>query len=112
MTDPDVPVFTTTSSNRTIVVTATDAGQIIELRFEAGEYAHGAAALAAEIVRLARRCTLLARARRREALADVGLAEVLLNRLGLPDPETVAAELARLDAPTADTAPRSWVRAL
>ncbi|MGW5107661.1 hypothetical protein [Nocardia sp. NPDC004123] len=112
MTDPDVPVFTTTSSNRTITVTATDAGQIIELRFEAAEYGRGAAALAAEIVRLAQRCTLLARARRREVLAAFGLADVLLDRLGLPDPHTVAAELARLDAPTADTTPHSWVRAL
>ncbi|MEU6584340.1 hypothetical protein [Nocardia sp. NPDC046763] len=112
MTDPDVPVFTTTSSNRTITVTATDAGQITELRFEASEYGHGAASLAAEIVRLAQRCTLLARGRRRDALAAMGLAGVLLDRLGLPDPDTVATELARLDARTADAAPHSWVRAL
>ncbi|MGV9667418.1 hypothetical protein ACWDUL_05950 [Nocardia niigatensis] len=111
MTEPAV-VFTTTSSTRTITVTATDAGQITELRFEAGEYGHGAAALAAEIVRLAQRCTLLARARRREALAAIGLADVLLDRLGLPGPQTVAAELARLDAPTADSIPHRWVRAL
>ncbi|MGV9668391.1 hypothetical protein [Nocardia niigatensis] len=112
MTEPDVPVFTTTSSTRTITVTCTDAGQITELRFEASEYGYGAAALAAEIVRLTQRCTLLARARRREALAAIGLADVLLDRLGLPAPETVTAELARLDAPAADAAPHSWVRAL
>ncbi|AYF78039.1 hypothetical protein D7D52_34200 [Nocardia yunnanensis] len=112
MTAPDVPLFTTTCSTRTITVTATDAGQLIELRFDATEYAYGAAALAAEIQRLAQRCTLLARARRRDALAALGLADVLLDRLGLPGPETVATELARLDAPAADAPPHSWMRAL
>ncbi|MVU76064.1 hypothetical protein GPX89_02255 [Nocardia sp. ET3-3] len=112
MTDPDVPVFTTTCSTRTITVTTTDAGQIIELRFEACEYGYGASALAAEILRLAQRCTLLARARRRDALAAAGLANVLLDRLGLPNPETLATELSRLDAPTAESTPHTWLRAL
>ncbi|WP_460725648.1 hypothetical protein [Nocardia heshunensis] len=93
-------------------MTCTDQGIVTGLQFEVGDYAHGAAALAAEIVRLAQRSTLLARARRRETLAGIGLAPVLLDRLGLPDPATVAAELDRLDAPTADDVPRSWVRAL
>ncbi|MGW4125596.1 hypothetical protein [Nocardia sp. NPDC004711] len=114
MTEPAALVATATSSNpaRTITVTATDVGQITELRIEASEYGRGAAALADEIVRQAQRCTLLARARRRETLAAAGLAPVLLDRLGLPGPEAVAAALARLDAPAADTAPHGWVRAL
>ncbi|WP_040815172.1 hypothetical protein [Nocardia concava] len=114
MTDPAALVSTATSSNtaRTITVTATDQGTITELRFDAGVYGHGAGALAAEIVRLAQRSTLLAKAHRREALAAAGLAPVLLDRLGLPAPEAVAAELARLDAPAAANAPRTWVRAV
>ncbi|MFE4459262.1 hypothetical protein ACFROC_18060 [Nocardia tengchongensis] len=116
MTETPALVATATSTNAagTITVTATDAGTITELRFAAPEYGHGAAALAAEILRLVQRSTLLARARRREALAQAGLAAVLLDRLGLPAPEVVAAELERLDATAATAAatPRGWVRAL
>lgn len=114
MNEPAALVSTATSSNpsRTISVTATDQGTITGLQFEASVYGHGAAALAAEIVRLAQRSTLLAKARRREALAEAGLAAVLLDRLGLPGPEAVDAELARLDAPTAAEPAHSWVRAL
>lgn len=96
----------------TLAVTCTDQGIVIDLQFQVGDYTHGAATLAAEIVRLAQRSTLLARARRRETLAGIGLAPVLLDRLGLPAPETVAAELERLDAPTAEDVPHTWVRAL
>lgn len=117
MSSPDTAqVSTATSTNRarTVTVTATSAGTITALSFEPSVYGHGAAALAADIVRAAQRSTLLARAHRREVLAAAGLAPVLLDRLGLPGPEAVADELARLDAETADdaAAPRGWVRAL
>ncbi|MFE3195900.1 hypothetical protein ACFXHA_43360 [Nocardia sp. NPDC059240] len=107
-----VAMATSSNAAGTLAVTCTDQGLVTDLRFEVSDYAHGAAALAAEIVRLTQRSTLLARARRREILADLGLADVLLDRLGLPDRATVAAELERLDAPAADAAPHRWVQAL
>ncbi|WP_067574480.1 hypothetical protein [Nocardia acidivorans] len=108
-------VNTATSSNsaRTITVTATDQGLPTALSFEASEYRRGATHLAAEIVRLAQRSTLLAKAERRQALAAAGMASVLLDRLGLPTPEAVAVGLARLDAAeTTGTSVTSWVRAV
>ncbi|MFE3229837.1 hypothetical protein [Nocardia sp. NPDC059228] len=114
MSSPSAQVATATSSNttRTVTVTATDQGAITELRIDDAVYGRGAGHLAAEILRLTHRSTLLARARRREILAAAGLAPVLLDRLGLPDPDAVAGELAHLDAPAADTAAHGWVRAL
>lgn len=114
MSSPSVQASTATSTNsaHTITVACTDQGTITELHFAASVYAYGADTLASEILRLAQRSTLVAKAHRREMLAAAGLAPVLLDRLALPSPEAVTAELARLDAPTATDAPRSWVRAI
>ncbi|AYF78329.1 hypothetical protein D7D52_35925 [Nocardia yunnanensis] len=114
MTEPARQVVTATSTNaaRSITVTCTDAGAITELHFEPAVYGHGARSLAAEILRLSQRSTLLAKARRRQLLADAGLAPVLLDRLGLPFPEAVDAQLAALEDQGTPEAPRGWVRAI
>ncbi|MGV9834433.1 hypothetical protein ACWDUL_09590 [Nocardia niigatensis] len=111
MTSPQVPAVTVAAAaNRsgTVTVRATDRGLPVEIRFERGEYRYGASALAAEILRLTQRSALAARARRREQLAEAGVPEALLDRLGLPTRQAAADELDRLD--DADTGPSGWWR--
>lgn len=111
MTRPQVPAVTVAaSSNRsgTVTVQATDQGIPTEIRFERGEYRYGAQALADEILRLTKRSAIAARSRRREQLAEAGVPETVLDRLGLPTRQAAVDELDRLD--DADTGQTSWMR--
>ncbi|QOW31227.1 hypothetical protein [Nocardia seriolae] len=111
MSAPQVPPVTTAaSSNRagTVTVRATDQGMPVELQFERGEYRYGAQALADEILRLTKRSAIVARSRRREQLAETGVPEAMLDRLGLPTRQAAVDELDRLD--DADTGQTSWMR--
>ncbi|APB01361.1 hypothetical protein [Nocardia seriolae] len=111
MSAPQVPPVTTAaSSNRagTVTVRATDQGMPVELQFERGEYRYGAQALADEILRLTKRSAIVARSRRREQLAEAGVPEAMLDRLGLPTRQAAVDELDRLD--DADTGQTSWMR--
>ncbi|WP_067698350.1 hypothetical protein [Nocardia jejuensis] len=111
MTGDPVPKVTVASSaNRagTVIVRATDQGLPVEISFERGEYRYGAQALAAEILRLTRRSALVAKSRRREQLAEAGMPQDLLDKLGLPTRRSAVQELDRLD--DADTGPTSWTR--
>ncbi|WP_327143893.1 hypothetical protein [Nocardia sp. NBC_01327] len=103
------PVTVAASSNRagTLTVHATDQGIPVQIRFERGEYRYGAQALADEILRLSKRSALVAKSRRRELLAETGMPEELLDRLGLPTRQAAVDELDRLD--DADTGPASWL---
>ncbi|WP_067544085.1 hypothetical protein [Nocardia crassostreae] len=109
MSAPQVPNVTVAASgNRagTITVRATDQGMPVEIRFERGEYRYGAQALADEILRLTKRSAIAAKSRRRELLAEAGVPEDVLDRLGLPTRQAAVDELDRLD--DADTGPTSW----
>ncbi|WP_067646463.1 hypothetical protein [Nocardia harenae] len=109
--EPGVPPVTVAaSSNRagTITVRATDQGMPVEIGFERSEYRYGAQALADEILRLTRRSTIAAKAKRREALAEAGMPADILDRLGLPTRHQAVDELDRMD--DADTGPTSWMR--
>ncbi|MFC9997917.1 hypothetical protein [Nocardia sp. NPDC127526] len=109
MSAPRVPnVTVAASSNRagTVTVRATDQGMPVEIRFERGEYRYGAQALADEILRLTNRSAIAAKSRRRELLAEAGVPEEVLDRLGLPTRQAAVDELDRLD--DADTGPASW----
>ncbi|RMI31745.1 hypothetical protein [Nocardia stercoris] len=112
MTAPQQPpnVTVAASSNRsgTITVRATDQGMPVEITIDRSEYRYGAEALAAEILRLTKRSTVVARARRRELLAEMGMAPETLDRLGLPTRQAAVDELDRMD--DEDTGPTSWMR--
>ncbi|MFC8046590.1 hypothetical protein [Nocardia sp. NPDC057353] len=109
--EPGVPPVTVAaSSNRagTVTVRATDQGMPVEIAFERSEYRYGAQTLAAEILRLTKRSTIAAKAKRREALAEAGMPADILDRLGLPTRGQAVDELDRMD--DADTGPTSWMR--
>ncbi|MFI6363473.1 hypothetical protein ACIBG0_12075 [Nocardia sp. NPDC050630] len=105
---PNVTVAASTNRSGTISVRATDQGMPIEIKFERSEYRYGAQTLADEILRLTKRSTVAARARRRELLAEAGMPADILDKLGLPTRQAAVDELDRID--DADTGPTSWMR--
>ncbi|QLY32018.1 hypothetical protein [Nocardia huaxiensis] len=111
MTPPQVPPVTVAANtNRagTVTVRATDQGMPVEITFERSEYRYGAQALADEILRLTKRAAIVAKAQRREMLAELGMPDHILNRLGLPTRQGAVDELDRLDE--ADTGQATWMR--
>ncbi|MEU1985317.1 hypothetical protein [Nocardia sp. NPDC019395] len=108
---PEVPNVTVAGSrNRsgTLSVRATDQGMPVEIKFERSEYRYGAQALADEILRLTKRSTIAAKAKRREVLGENGMPDEVLDQLGLPTRQQAVDELDRMD--DADTGPTSWMR--
>ncbi|WP_327095641.1 hypothetical protein OIE68_37580 [Nocardia vinacea] len=105
---PNVTVASSTNRSGSISVRATDQGMPIEIKFERSEYRYGAQTLADEILRLTKRSTVAARARRRELLAEAGMPADILDKLGLPTRQAAVDELDRID--DADTGPTSWMR--
>jgi hypothetical protein len=105
---PSVTVASSTNRSGTVTVRATDQGMPVEITFERGEYRYGARALAAEILRLTKRSAIVAKARRRELLAESGMPAELLDKLGLPTRQNAVDELDRMD--DEDTGPTSWMR--
>ncbi|KZM75944.1 hypothetical protein IU500_20175 [Nocardia terpenica] len=105
---PSVTVAASTNRAGTISVRATDQGMPIEIKFERSEYRYGARALASEILRLTKRSAIVAKARRRELLAETGMPTEILDKLGLPTRQAAVDELDRMD--DADTGPTSWMR--
>lgn len=107
---PIPPVTVVASTNRagTVTVHATDSGMPVNISFERSEYRYGAAALAAEILRLTRRSTIIAQTQRRVVLTELGVPTAVLDNLGLPTQASCAKQLDRLD--DEDTAPTTWTR--
>ncbi|MFD6159549.1 hypothetical protein ACFWF7_26150 [Nocardia sp. NPDC060256] len=105
---PNVTVAGSTNRSGTISVRATDQGMPVEIKFERSEYRYGAQSLANEILRLTKRSTVAAKARRRELLAEAGMPADILDRLGLPTRQAAVDELDRID--DADTGPTTWMR--
>lgn len=105
---PKVTVAASGNRAGTVTVHATDQGMPVEIRFERGEYRYGAQALADEVLRLTKRSAIVAKSRRREILAEAGVPDEALDRLGLPTRQAAVDELDRLD--DQDTGPTSWTR--
>ncbi|MFI9506528.1 hypothetical protein [Nocardia sp. NPDC052566] len=105
---PNVTVAGSTNRSGTISVRATDQGMPVEITFERSEYRYGAQTLANEILRLTQRSTIVAKARRREQLAESGMPDDILDKLGLPTRKAAVDELDRID--DADTGPTTWMR--
>src|SRR5437899_2522786 len=94
---PNVTVAASTNRSGTINVRATDQGMPVEIKFERSEYRYGAQALASEILRLTKRSAIVAKARRRELLAESGMPDEILDKLGLPTRQAAVDELDRMD---------------
>ncbi|WP_216897571.1 hypothetical protein [Nocardia alni] len=105
---PNVTVAASSNRSGTITVRATDQGMPVEIKFERSEYRYGAQALASEILRLTKRSAIVAKARRREQLAETGMPVEILDKLGLPTRQAAVDELDRMD--DEDTGPTSWMR--
>ncbi|MBD8053393.1 hypothetical protein ICV35_06870 [Rhodococcus ruber] len=91
MDTPETTITTATARNRagTISVRTTEHGLPVDLHIDQSELRYGTAQLAEQIVSLCRLTTLEAAARHREELADGGMPEGLLNRLGLTTHDAV-----------------------
>lgn len=105
---PNVTVAARTNRSGTLTVEATDQGLPVRIDVHGSELKFGAQPLADEILRLCSQAALEAGARRRELLAETGVPGEVLDRLGLPTRETVAAREAEFDA--RETTPTSWLR--
>ena len=105
-------ITTATSSNATgtITVRATAHGLPVAVKLDRSEYQYGAAAIAAEVLRLTHRSAVSAAAKLRERHHAAGMPAAALTHLGLP---TRAEAIAALDAiDDADTTPVRWGRPL
>ncbi|WP_430333620.1 hypothetical protein [Rhodococcus sp. ACT016] len=110
-TDPSLPTATVASAAnraRTIAVRATETGLPMDIHIDRGELRYGGEHLAREILRLCREAGREAGARRREDLAREGMPGHVLDRLGLPTRDDVAA--AEQAAAEDVDAPTSWMR--
>jgi hypothetical protein len=106
---PEVTCATTANRAGTLSVRATDQGLPVAIHVDRRELRYGAEALAAEILRLSHTAAIEARAKRRVELAEAGISEEILDRLGLPT--RAAADLATNGtAEDADLAPSTWMR--
>ena len=106
---PEVTCATTTNRAGTLWVRATDQGLPVEIQVDRRELRYGAEALAAEILRLSHTAAIEARAKRRVELAEAGIPEQILDRLGLPT--RADADLATNGtAEDPDLAPSTWMR--
>ncbi|MET7768236.1 hypothetical protein [Nocardia sp. NPDC005366] len=91
-----------------IVVSATDSGLPLAVRVTSEQLRRDPDDLAADLLRLCRLAASRAGLQRRGYLSGLGLSEQTLNRLGLPDRETVErSEIA--DEAEREYEPRSWL---
>lgn len=99
-----------TAVNRahTVAVRATETGLPLDIRIDRRELRYGGDRLAAEILRLCGEAGREAGTRRREQLARDGVPTEVLDRLGLPTREQVAATQHAEDERQAT--PTSWMR--
>jgi hypothetical protein len=95
---------------RTVAVRATETGLPVDIRIDRSELRYGGEHLAPEILRLCREAGREAGARRRDELAREGMPRDVLDRLGLPTRDDVAAAEQAEDE-NLDT-PLSWMRGL
>ncbi|MFC9514158.1 hypothetical protein ACFTSD_00335 [Nocardiaceae bacterium NPDC056970] len=112
MTEPFPPPApcsaTAVNRARTVAVRATETGLPLDIRIDRGELRYGGERLATEILRLCREAGREAGARRREQLSRDGVPADVLDRLGLPTREQVAASQRVEDESQAG--PASWMR--
>ncbi len=99
---------TTVNPRGTVAVTATSTGLPIDVRIDPRELRYGGGELAAAILDLCLRSTQEAKARRRDELAAAGVRDDILDQLGLPERDALAADQARRDAN--ESAASTWMR--
>jgi hypothetical protein len=107
---PPATVASAINRARTVAVRATETGLPVDIRIDRSELRYGGEHLAREILRLCREAGREAGARRRDELAREGMPRDVLDRLGLPTRDDVAAAEQAEDE-NLDT-PLSWMRGL
>jgi hypothetical protein len=100
---PPVNVAAKTNRTGTVKVRATNQGMPVEVVVDRSELRYGGGQLAQEILRLTRAAAAEAGMRRRELLAEQGVAADILDSLGLPDRR-------KNDDDETDYTPQSWLR--
>ncbi|QBJ95412.1 hypothetical protein ERC79_05150 [Rhodococcus sp. ABRD24] len=108
-TPPPTTVAATAHNRaRTVAVRATESGLPLDVLIDARELQYGGPRLADQILRLCQQAAREAGARRREELARDGVPAELLDRLGLPTRDQVAA--AQQIDDESHAAPLTWMR--
>ncbi|WP_305092264.1 hypothetical protein [Prescottella sp. R16] len=109
---PPPPTAVATNRAGTVTVRATETGLPVGLRIDRRELRYGGEELARQILDLCRSAGRDAGMQRREQLARDGVAPDLLDRLGLPTRDDVAAaeEAVAAQAPENSGGPASWMR--
>lgn len=108
MSAEEVAVATVGNRSGTITVRATDQGLPLEIRIDQRELRYGGNQLAASILEVCKRSALEAKVRRRADLTEQGVSPEVLDKLGLPTRnELAAAQHAEVED---EPAPTSWMR--
>lgn len=107
---PQATVAAAINHTRTVAVRATETGLPVDIRIDRRELRFGGEHLAREILRLCAEAGREAGARRRDELARAGMSSEVLDRLGLPTRDDVAA--AEHAAAESMEAPTTWMRPL
>lgn len=107
---PSATVAVAVNHLRTVAVRATETGLPVDVRIDRRELRFGGEHLAREILRLCAEAGREAGARRRDELARAGMSGEVLDRLGLPTRDDVAA--AEDAAAENVDAPAGWMRPL
>ncbi|MFD4181647.1 hypothetical protein [Rhodococcus sp. NPDC058514] len=110
MSADEVAAATVANRAGTITVRATDQGLPLEIRIDQRELRYGGTQLAASILEVCKRSTLEARVRRRADLTEQGVPLEVLDKLGLPTRNELAA-IQHAEAEE-EAAPTSWMRQL
>ncbi|MET8878570.1 hypothetical protein ACWEO2_42830 [Nocardia sp. NPDC004278] len=110
MTDeqPEPAQWTASSRTGAITVRTTDQGLPLGVSLEAAELRRDPYALAADIMRLCRQASNRAALARRAEFEQAGVAEEMINLMGLPTPEEVARQEALEEQDESE--PQSWLR--
>ncbi|MET4609522.1 hypothetical protein ABIC28_000492 [Rhodococcus sp. PvR044] len=105
-------VIVATVGNRagTVTVRATDQGMPLAIHIDQRELRYGGTQLAASILEVCTRATAEAKVRRRADLTEQGVPAEVLDALGLPTRNELAAAAYQEDEEEA--APTSWMRQL
>ncbi|MFC7447629.1 hypothetical protein [Rhodococcus daqingensis] len=106
----NVSVATVGNRAGSITVRATDQGLPLEIRIDQRELRYGGTQLAAAILEVCTRSTREAQVRRRADLTEQGVPAEVLDKLGLPTRNELAA-VQQAEAEE-EAAPTSWMRQL
>ncbi|MGW6376804.1 hypothetical protein ACWFRB_12165 [Rhodococcus sp. NPDC055112] len=110
MSADDVAVATVGNRAGTVTVRATDQGLPLAINIDQRELRYGGTQLAASVLEVCKRAAAEAKVRRRADLTEQGVPSEVLDALGLPTRNELAA--AAYPEDEEESAPTSWMRQL